>query len=44
MCNCNELKDLRLFFYNKKLNSLAIVVRSAKSKNYGENIKYHNFL
>ena len=31
------------FFYNKKLNSLAIAVRSAKAKNYAENIKY-NFL
>ena len=30
-----------LFFYDKKLNSLSIVVRSAKAKFFAENIKYH---
>ena len=31
------------FFFNKKPNSYAIVVRSAKAKNYAENIQYHIF-
>ena len=35
---------LTIFFDNTKLNSLAIVVRSAKAKNYSENIKYHFFI
>jgi len=32
------------FFDNKKLNLLAIVVRSTKAKNYAENNNYHIFL
>jgi len=33
-----------ILLYNKKFNSLAIVVRSAKTKNYVENIKYYFFI
>ena len=42
---CMTPKDgSRPFFYNKNFNSLAIVVRNAKDKNYAEYIKYHIFL
>jgi len=33
-----------IFFDNKKINSLAIAARSAKQKDYAENIKYHIFI
>jgi len=33
-----------ILFDNKKLSSLTIAVRSAKAKNYAENINYYFFV